>query len=158
DDADAERDPDNRFTWRMNSRRMEAELVRDGVLHTASQLDQAMGGPDLDQNYGLTSPRRSLYFRHAAEKQVEFLTLFDAANVSECYQRSESIVPQQALALSNSPLVLAESRRLARALSAAVGQQPTAEANAAFVKAAFERVLGRQPSADEQAECVRFLG
>ena len=37
---------------------------------------------------------------------MEFLALFDAANVSECYRRSESVVPQQALALANSPLTL----------------------------------------------------
>ena len=31
----------------------------------------------------------SLYFRHAAEKQMEFLKLFDAASVTECYQRKD---------------------------------------------------------------------
>src|SRR5207248_195381 len=35
DPADAARDPDNRYLWRMNSRRMDAELVRDNVLFVA---------------------------------------------------------------------------------------------------------------------------
>ena len=65
----------------MNPRRMEAEAVRDNVLRVAGKLDPTMGGPDLDPEAGLTSPRRSLYFRHAKEKRVMFLRLFDSANV-----------------------------------------------------------------------------
>ena len=55
----------------MPSRRMEAELVRDNVLHTAGSLDRTMGGPDIDNAQGLTSQRRSLYLRIAAEKAAE---------------------------------------------------------------------------------------
>jgi hypothetical protein len=117
----------------------------------AGQLDRTLGGPDLDHKLGLTSRRRSLYFRHAHEKQMEFLYLFDAANVTECYQRNESVAPQQALALANSSLVLVQSRLLARDLS------KRADSAAAFVKLGFEQVLGRQPTAQEQAECERFL-
>src|SRR5207249_1645452 len=102
--------PDNRYLWRMNTRRMEAEVVRDSVLYVAGQLDLTMGGPELDHNLGLTTKRRSLYYRHAAEKQMEFLLIFDAASVNECYRRAESVVPQQALAMANSSLVLAQSR------------------------------------------------
>src|SRR5262249_41933583 len=46
-------DPDNRWLWRMNSRRMEAELVRDSVLHVAGNLDLTMGGPDIPHQLGL---------------------------------------------------------------------------------------------------------
>src|SRR5262249_31381266 len=158
DAADEATDGDNRYLWRMNSRRLEAELVRDSVLHVAGQLDLTMGAPDLDQNLGLTSRRRSLYFRHAAEKQMEFLALFDAANVTECYQRTESIAPQQALALANSTLALAQARLLARSLTRELGDKATAETDAEFVRAAFEQVLSRPPTAQEQAECLRFLG
>ncbi len=155
--ADLAVDPDNRFVWRMNPRRLEAEGVRDSVLYVAGQLDAAMSGPDIDQNLGLTVPRRSLYFRHAAEKEVEFLQLFDAANVTECYQRSESIVPQQALALANSTLVVSQARCLARALFKEVGEKCDEAATAQFVRLAFEQVLSRPPSAEEQSQCCRFL-
>ena len=64
------RDRDNRFLWRMNRVRMEAETVRDAVLHVAGSLDPSRGGPDLDHRKGMTVPRRSLYFRHAREKQI----------------------------------------------------------------------------------------
>ena len=76
-----------------------------------------MGGPDIDYSEGLTRPRRSLYFRHAAEKQMEFLKLFDVAAVTECYQRKESVLPQQALALANSELTIRNARILARRLA-----------------------------------------
>jgi len=157
DADDLARDTDNRFLWRMNAHRLEAESVRDSVLYVTGQLDATMSSPDIDPKLGLTVPRRSLYFRHAAEKEVEFLQLFDAANVTECYQRSESIVPQQALALSNSTLVVSQGRRLARALFKEVGEQCEEAATGRFVRIAFEQVLSRPPSAQEQAECCRFL-
>jgi hypothetical protein len=152
DDTDLAKDRDNTYLWRMNSRRVEAEVVRDCVFHVAGRLDLTMGGPDLDHNLGLTLPRRSLYFRHAAEKQMEFLKLFDSAAVTECYRRKESILPQQALALANSDLVRRHARILARALATKAG----ADADA-FTTAAFERVLCRPPTAEEKKECAAFL-
>jgi hypothetical protein len=151
--ANLSRDRDNRYLWRMNVHRMEGEVVRDSLLYVAGQLDLTMGGPDIDHHLGLTSRRRSLYFRHAAEKQMEFLTLFDAASVTECYRRSESLVPQQALALANSSLALEQSRLLAHSLSLKIGTNDAA----VFVKAGFEQVLSRPPTAEETAVCVRFL-
>jgi hypothetical protein len=144
-------DRDNRFLWRMNRVRMEAEMVRDSVLHVAGSLDLARGGPDLDYRKGLAVPRRSLYFRHAREKQMEFLRVFDVANPRECYRRQESIRPQQAFALVNSSLTLAQSRKLAGRLG---GKDVDDEA---FVIAAFETVLSRRPSESERKECRLFL-
>jgi hypothetical protein len=130
---------------------MEAELVRDSVLYAAGELDLSRGGPELDHQEGLSIPRRSLYFRHAPEKQMEFLALFDAANMVECYERSESVIPQQALALENSVLVLEASRRLASKLTK---EAPVQED---FVRIAFEHILNRAPTANECSECARFL-
>jgi hypothetical protein len=116
-----------------------------------------MGGPDLEYTTGLESRRRSIYFQHAREKQMTFLKLFDAASPVECYRRRDSVVPQQALALSNSSLALAQARVVARAISREVGAAADAETNSAFVAAAFERVLCRQPTPSEREECLRFL-
>jgi hypothetical protein len=82
---------------------------------------------------------------------MEFLSLFDAANVTECYRRTESVVPQQALALANSPLSLAMSRILARTLTQECSSPE------AFIEAAFEQVLARAPTDAERAECRKFL-
>jgi hypothetical protein len=152
DDSNLAADPDNRWLWRMPSRRMEAELVRDGILFVAGKLDLTFGGPDIDYELGLKVNRRSLYFRHAQEKQMEFLKMFDCAAVTECYQRKESIVPQQALALANSELTLVQARIIARRL-----HETTAADNVAFVTAAFERVLSRPPTSDEMTATLAFL-
>jgi hypothetical protein len=144
-------DPENRYVWRMNPRRMEAEVVRDSVLYLAGQLDTAMGGPELEENLGQDIPRRSVYFRNTPNLQMEFLKLFDAPNPNTCYERSESIVPQQALALANSKLSLSQARLLARRLGGGGAR------TGAFVTDAFETVLGRPPSVEERAESEKFL-
>jgi hypothetical protein len=150
-------DPENRSLWRMNPRRMEAEAVRDNLLHAAGNLEENLGGPDLDPASGLASKRRSLYFRHAKEKRVTFLKLFDSANATSCYRRSESVVPQQALALANSPIAFEQSRLLAAAISRDLKSVPAPTDGAAFVAAAFERVLGREPSPEERTVCESYL-
>ena len=141
DEVSAKVDQDNFFLWRMNSRRLEAEAVRDNLLFVCGSLDLAMGGPEIDHNLGLTSKRRSLYLRLAAEKEVEFLKIFDGPAVTECYERRPSVMPQQALALANSELALAEARKLAKQLATDDGE--------AFVRAAFTQVLARLPTAEE---------
>jgi hypothetical protein len=153
DPADLALDRDNTYLWRMTPRRVEAEVVRDCIFDVAGRLDLSLGGPDLDSALGMTVPRRSLYFRHAAEKQMEFLKIFDCADVYECYQRKRSVLPQQALALVNSELTLQHARLLARSLSS----DPAGNDPEAFVTAAFERVLCRPPTSEEQSECVAFL-
>jgi hypothetical protein len=150
-------DPDNNLLWRMNVRRMEAEALRDSLLAIAGELDETMGGPELDHAAGMATQRRSLYYRHAQEKQMQFLTLFDAASVNECYQRTESIVPQQALALANSSLSISIARRLATTLAQETSVASREGANRAFVDRAFVRVLCRPPSNDERRECLAFL-
>ena len=143
-------DPDNRYLWRMNPRRMEAEAVRDSILSIAGKLDLEMGGPEIDETEGLVSNRRSIYFRHSPDTQMEFLKAFDGPNPTECYARDESVSPQQALALVNSQLSVEKSRDLATKIG-------TDHDPADFVEAAFETILGRRPSTDEQEVGVRFL-
>ncbi|MEX2213975.1 MAG: DUF1553 domain-containing protein [Phycisphaeraceae bacterium] len=151
-------DPDNTWLWRMNSRRMEAEIVRDSVIHLAGRLDTTMAGPELDENAGLTTYRRSIYYRHAMEKQMVFLEMFDGASPTECYRRAETIAPQQALAMVNSSLSVDMARLIARDLAAKVDAKPDDEtSNARFVTAAFARILSRAPSEQERAACLAFL-
>lgn len=146
------KDPDNVYLWRMNSRRLEAEAVRDNVLYLAGDLDETMGGAEVDHLQGLVSKRRSLYLRHAAEKEVPFLKIFDNASVAECYERRPSVMPQQALALANSELTLAHAKLLAQTLLKRTGTDPDR-----FLSAAFEQTLCRQPTAQERKLCTAFL-
>jgi len=111
-----------------------------------------MGGPEIDQNLGLVSRRRSIYLRIAPEKEVEFLKLFDSPNPNECYERRPSVVPQQALAMSNSELIINDSRILAGELSKQAGRD-----DGKFVELAFARILSRKPTAEEMSICLRAL-
>jgi hypothetical protein len=147
------RDPDDVYLWRFPAKRMEAELVRDNVLHAAGKLDCAPGGPEIDHAHGLTSPRRSLYLRIAPEKEVEFLKVFDGPNPNECYFRRPSVMPQQALALGNSQLVVGQARELAASLEQGAGNPD----NEAFVRCAFLRVLARPATDAEAAACREYL-
>lgn len=156
-DPNAAIDAENAYLWRMNPRRMEAEIVRDNVLSVAGSLDTTMGGPEIDQNLGLTTNRRSVYYRHAPEKMMTFLKLFDAANMNACYRRDESVVPQQALALANSPLALAQSRVLARKLTQEVGSETSPATNTAFVTTAFAQILARPATDEERIACEEYL-
>ncbi|HKI33426.1 MAG TPA: PSD1 and planctomycete cytochrome C domain-containing protein [Gemmataceae bacterium] len=146
-------DPENRYLWGMNARRMEGEVVRDSLLAVAGELDARQGGPILDEKLGQTSHRRSIYFRFNTEYKMMFLDQFDPASPTECYERRESVVPQQALALHNSALALSQSRLLAKRLAAS----PEGAGASAFVTAGFEQVLGRAPTAEERTRCERFL-
>src|SRR5262249_40794345 len=144
-------DRDNKYLWCIMPRRLEAEAIRDSIFHVAGTLDVKMAGPDIDYPQALTVPRRTLYFRHAAEKESVWMTVFDGPSVNECYERKPSILPQQALALFNSETVLKNARVLARKL-ATKAKEPTA-----FATSAFEHVLSRPPTADELKECTTFL-
>ena len=143
-------DVDNVYLGRSPTNRLEAEAVRDGLLAVAGELDSTAGGPELPQDQGLVSRRRSLYFAHHGEARMEFLDAFDAANPCDAYRRTTSVLPQQALALTNSELALRMSRVLAGKLSAAKGDE-------AFVVAAFEQVLSRAPRGEEANAAMKFL-
>ncbi|MBW3540842.1 MAG: DUF1553 domain-containing protein, partial [Planctomycetes bacterium] len=150
-------DPDNRYLWRMNSRRMEAEIVRDSVLATSGALDISPGGPETPESEGQTVFRRSLYFRLTPNEKMKLLELFDAADPNQCYRRRESVVPQQSLALFNSGLAIDRARALAATLSAEAAASGEPGGEAGFVVTAFESVLSRAPTNEERIACERFL-
>lgn len=142
-------DPDNLYLWKFATNRMEAEVVRDSMLHLAGELDPAIGGVEVAQDQAMTSRRRSIYLAHHGETRAQFLDLFDAANPCDAYKRTTSVLPQQALALSNSELAIRLSRALAKKLPASN--------DADFVMAAFEQVLARTPRPAERTASMAFL-
>lgn len=141
-------DPANHFYWRMAPRRMESEVLRDSLLQLGGQLDLQAGGPSLEA--GGDSHRRSLYLKHSRDDQSLLLATFDDADILACYRRSESIVPQQALALSNSKLSLDTGRLLA-------GNIGPVSDDRAFALKAFSLVLCRAPTEEELTACLEFL-
>ena len=139
-------DPENQFLWRANPRRMEAEVIRDTLLFQAGKLDLTRGGPELPAADADKKFRRSLYFKHSGVDIAQMLEVFDSASVIECYRRRESVVPQQALALANSPIAQSMTRLIASQLD-----------SEDFIDTAFQQLLARKPSDIERSECRQFL-
>lgn len=159
-------DPDNGLYWRMNSRRMESQVVRDSLLALAGELDTTMGGPSIAPSDQVR--RRSLYFQHSRDQKLTFLEMFDNADILQCYRRSESIVPQQALALANSHLAIEMSGKIARRFeSDRAGSHPSDQSldpsslentdRTGLIDQTFFLLLGRPASDEEQSECHRFF-
>jgi hypothetical protein len=137
----------------MNPVRMEAQSIRDSLLQLAGQLDLTMGGPTIDPNKENTVFRRSLYFTHSKDDVHKFLETFDNANVQECYRRSESVLPQQALALANSKLSLTAAGKLAEKIAT----DNAASTDDGFIRTAYETVLAIEPTKAELEVCAETL-
>ena len=153
EDSTRQADPQNASFWRRTPQRMESQVVRDSLLHLAGVLDDTIGGPAIAPDKEGEVFRRSLYFTHSRDKRGPFVSMFDDADVVLCYRRAESIVPQQALALSNSELALSMARRIASRLQENLGSS----ADEAFIEAAFETVLQVQPTREEVVACQEML-
>lgn len=136
------KDPDNRHAWRRSPVRLESQIVRDSILALAGTLDPTRGGPPVLPTDQAQSLRRSLYFFHSNNERNLFLTTFDEALVKDCYRREQSIVPQQALALANSGLVLDAAAKIAQQLVPARDSDAAAIDDATFIRQAFTVVLG----------------
>ncbi|MCH2200773.1 MAG: DUF1553 domain-containing protein [Fuerstiella sp.] len=141
-------DPDNLRWWRRTPLRLESQAIRDSVLAHAGILDDTRGGPVVEPKDQAASRRRSLYFFHSHNDRNLMLTTFDEASVNECYRRETSIVPQQALALSNSRLVRDSSVHIARRL-----HNGSPLTDPVFIDRAFRLLLGTIPSEEESARC-----
>lgn len=146
--SDLKSDPLNEYYWRMNSRRMEAEVVRDSVLYLSGQLDLTRGGEEIPETDGENVFRRSMYFRNTPNEKMAMLEVFDVADPNSCYRRKESVVPNQSLAMMNSGLTLDSARIIAEQLSGAGDE---------FVQVAFESILARSPTSEELIRCRKFL-
>src|SRR5690606_8444128 len=77
-----------------------------------------------------------------------------AASPTECYRRSTSVVPQQALALANSGLAVSASRWTAQTIARESGADIEDEE---FVRVAYLRLLNRPPHEQELADCKEFI-
>jgi len=159
-------DPENRLLWRMNLRRLEAEIVRDAVLTASGAIDRTAGGPPIE----ITNPadglseakpaptpsspnRRSIYLFARRVYPLKFLEIFDAPIMPvNCTQRTNSATVLQSLAVLNSEFLFAQSENLAARISEMAG--PETEQR---VKVGFQIVFARQPTASELTRSIAFL-
>lgn len=170
DPSNAETDPENRYLWRMNRRRLDAENLRDAVLAVAGELNLKMGGrpvlPPLsaearlgmwDRNDWPESldpeehKRRSVYIFAKRQFPYPMFKTFDAPDASaSCGRRDVTTVAPQALTLLNSEFMLRSAQSFAARL--AVEDDPLRKADLAW-----ELALSRLPDAEEREAAVKML-
>lgn len=160
DPADRERfaraqqlDPDNRWLWRMSTRRLSWEELCDALLMVSESWNDQIGGRPFDLFKSPATGRRTLYALVDRQYLPNALRVFDFANPDlHVPQRAETIVPQQALFLLNHPLVVTRTEALARQVEARFpGDVPEG------VDWLFQRLLLRSPTAVERDAAVALV-
>jgi mono/diheme cytochrome c family protein len=166
----AEIDADNRYLWRMNRTRLDAEEVRDAVLLAAGKLDRAMGGPSVRQfiqKPGIhvtpvvdylhfdvdraENRRRSVYrfiFRTLPDPFMEALDCPDSSQLTPA--RNGSVSALQALAMLNNKIMVRMSEHLAERAARAGPDLATR------VEAVYQLVLGRKPTQRESEAVTKY--
>jgi len=168
-------DPDNRFYWRMNRKRMEAETIRDSVLAVAGTLNADIGGrpvrvPIEPEVYDLLftegerdglwllSPereqtRRSLYLLNKRGLRLPMMSAFDQPDtMTSCPIRPTSTHALQALTLFNSDFMQQQSGKLAARLERECGASADCE-----LRQAYKLALARLPHKAELTMGRQFL-
>ncbi len=111
--AYAERDPNNKLLWRFNLRRLDFEELHDSLLAITGELDLTRGGRPVAISSEGFAKRRAIYTLIDRTNPPELLTQFDFPNPDVASgRRYETTVPQQALFLMNSPMVIETARKL----------------------------------------------
>jgi mono/diheme cytochrome c family protein len=141
------KDPENRLLWRMNTRRLDAEQIRDAMLAASGELDLTMGGEGSDPN----TPRRTIYTKALRNTRDALLAAFDAPDGSlSTAQRNATTIPTQALLLLNGAWSLGRAEAFAQRLRALTDP-------AAQVAQAYALTFGRPPTDAERATLLTFL-
>jgi mono/diheme cytochrome c family protein len=156
--AAAARDPENRWLWRMNRRRLQVEALRDGLLAVSGQLDRSPAesvvadlniqatGVGVKPNKPVRSVRRTVYLPVVRNDLPALFQLFDFGDaLSVNGRRSATNVAPQALFMMNSPLVVEAANGTAASVLA--GCDVTDERR--LVERLYLRILGRPPRPDE---------
>ena len=165
-------DPDNRFLWRMNRRRLEAEAMWDALHAVTGTLNLKMGGrpvlPALpeDELAGLPATflwpvtadpaehsRRGIYILSRRSFTFPMFRTFDRPDSSlSCPGREVTTVAPQALWFLNNGIALRQARKLAERLVAMSG-----DSSSSWVEKGWQIALGRPPSQDETREALELM-
>jgi Protein of unknown function (DUF1549)/Protein of unknown function (DUF1553)/Planctomycete cytochrome C len=160
-------DPSNKYLWRMERRRLDAEEIRDSILVASGDLNLsrpeksemleldnlAITPPKLLKNVRKPTNHRSIYMPILRGNVPEMLQVFDMADPDLIVgQRDVTTVAPQALFMMNNGFVLVHSNRLAgRVLSHRDLTQ------AGRIDLAYRFALGRLPTKKERSEVRQYL-
>jgi mono/diheme cytochrome c family protein len=147
-----ETDPDNRLLWRANRRRLDFEAMRDGILATSGQLETAIGGRPQDLSAEPFSGRRTLYGLVDRVNLDPLFTTFDfpSPDISSP-ERSQTLIPQQALFALNDSFIISQARALAK--RAAKDSQNPGE----IIERLYQQAFLRPPTRAEATLASHFL-
>jgi mono/diheme cytochrome c family protein len=148
--ANQTKDADNRFFWRANRIRREAEGIWDGLLQAGGALDvKGLGGPSEDLTE--KTERRGVYSKVSRMYPSDFQATFDvpAATIS-AERRYTTNVPQQRLFFLNNSFVQKQAERLVERIKDA--GDPAAQ-----VKKAFDIVYQREATPEEIAAALELV-
>lgn len=163
-------DSDNRFLWRQNSRRIDAEAFRDTVLAMSGSLNRKMFGPgyrDVSIEtvgaahfYHAIDPigseynRRSIYRFRARGERSALLESFDCPDPSTTTpSRNVTTTASQLLSQWNNGFVVRNSEQLARRIESEFEATTRREQ----VEAAWLLVLLRPPTPSELQAATRLV-
>ncbi len=149
----AQIDPGNRLLWRANIRRLEYEPLRDSLLAIGGLLDTNLGGRPVNMRQHPEITRRAVYDFVDRANISDTMINFDFATPEFVTGvRHETTVPQQALFLMNSPLVIELVRRLV-----AMPDFVSISDDAGRVKFLYERIYQRLPTPEETALGLEYV-
>ncbi len=160
-------DAENRYLWRMNRARLDAESIHDAMLHISGKLDLKMGGPAIQQFYfkddhspiydytlfDVDSPaacRRSIYRFIVRSVPDPFMDSLDCPNSSILTpKRNVTTTSLQALSVLNDPFVLKQCEHFAARLEKAGKLDKQ-------IQEAYRLALNRLPTAKESETVRKF--
>jgi hypothetical protein len=153
-------DPTNRWYWKFNRQRLDAESIRDTLLMIAGTLDTAMPRephpfpPQKNWSYTQHHPfkddyptnKRSVYRMIKRLTAQPYFQTFDGADPNACTsRRDQSVTALQALYFVNDEFLHDQARRFAQNLLSIKSSEDQ------LLARAFTTVLCRTPTADEFA-------
>lgn len=160
--ASLAKDANAALLWRFPPTRVEAEVIRDGILLASGKLDRTLGGRsyrihnvkktyaqwEVVDNHGPETWRRMLYQERMRRVDDQMFTAFDFPDCGQIRaRRPVSTTPLQALNLMNSDFVVEQSKFIAERARAETKDAASA------IRRAFELLLTRNPTAGELAAC-----
>jgi len=170
-------DIENRWYWRMNVRRLEAEVLRDAVLSVSGQLVNRQFGPAVPvmadrvgqfvigiENLNAGRPggvipmhgedlRRSVYVQARRSRPLGVLAAFDLPDMTpNCTARNASTVATQSLMLMNSDFVVEHSAQFAQRIQ---GQAP--DGLRQQLALAWQWAYGDRPREDDLRDAEAFV-
>jgi hypothetical protein len=162
--ANNESDPANNLLWRAPVKRLDAESLRDAMLHVSGELQLTPPAGSViasfdDREFNdrvhpsaeqLRSAHRSVYLPVARYWVPDILHEFDFADPSLVVgKRTERTMASQSLFLMNSEFVTNRATQIAKDIVA----QPADDRAAT----AFRRILFREPTPDEATRLAAFV-